>query len=292
MNLLLEILTNYWAYALLGLVLLLSVGVLAGGHGNRKSQENLDQNSRRVSINMGRGRRGQSTQWSSQDSEAFRSETPADLERRLAALQSSAGLTLDKLSDDSHGVFGEAAMAALVARAADSDHRKNFLLHNVYVPARSGTTEIDVLLLHESGIYVFESKNLSGEISGSLEMERWQQVMNEKLRHDFHNPLQQNQGHINALRHFLQLSPRENFTISYVVFSDRCLLKKVPADGRFFRIVHCSEVGKSLYTLLKNRRSVYTGQQLEGWFRKLYPCAHVSEKVKAEHNAFVQGKRS
>ena len=38
-------------------------------------------------------------------------------------------------------------------------------LFNLYIPKSNGeTTELDVVLLHESGIYVFESKNYSGWI--------------------------------------------------------------------------------------------------------------------------------
>ena len=41
---------------------------------------------------------------------------------------------------------------------------KKFLF-NLYIPKEGGgTTELDVILLHESGIYVFESKNYSGWI--------------------------------------------------------------------------------------------------------------------------------
>lgn len=40
--------------------------------------------------------------------------------------------------------------------------KKRFLF-NLYIPKRNGdTTEIDVVLLHESGIHIFESKNYSG----------------------------------------------------------------------------------------------------------------------------------
>ena len=41
---------------------------------------------------------------------------------------------------------------------------KKFIF-NCYLPKADGeTTEVDVILLHESGIYVFESKNYSGWI--------------------------------------------------------------------------------------------------------------------------------
>lgn len=46
---------------------------------------------------------------------------------------------------------------------------KKFLF-NCYVPKTDEkTTEIDVIMLHETGIYVFESKNYSGWIFGSAD---------------------------------------------------------------------------------------------------------------------------
>lgn len=42
------------------------------------------------------------------------------------------------------------------------------ILQNCYLPLKnSGTTEVDLILIHESGIYVIESKNYSGWIFGS-----------------------------------------------------------------------------------------------------------------------------
>ena len=40
-------------------------------------------------------------------------------------------------------------------------------LFNVILPTDKGTTEIDVLFLHETGIYVYECKNYNGKIYGN-----------------------------------------------------------------------------------------------------------------------------
>ena len=72
----------------------------------------------------------------------------------------------ERIANDPRGIFGEAAMMALTARVCDTDKRRYVLMRNLYIPVRAGYTEIDALLLHQSGIYVLESKNLSGEIVG------------------------------------------------------------------------------------------------------------------------------
>ena len=193
----------------------------------------------------------------------------------------------EQIANDPRGIFGEAAMMALTARVCDTDKRKYVLMRNLYVPARAGYTEIDALLLHQSGIYVLESKNLSGEISGDLESERWTQHINERTEHTFHNPIRQNIGHILALEHFLKIRHEQAHFISFVVFSDRCTLRKVPKDNEFWSIVHCSELKDALYERIKSRKTLYTAQQLEDIFYKLQPCLNVSEEVKAKHREYA-----
>ena len=193
----------------------------------------------------------------------------------------------EQIANDPRGIFGEAAMMALTARVCDTDKRKYVLMRNLYVPARAGYTEIDALLLHQSGIYVLESKNLSGEISGDLESERWTQHINERTEHTFHNPIRQNIGHILALEHFLKIRHEQAHFISFVVFSDRCTLRKVPKDNEFWSIVHCSELKDALYERIKSRKTIYTAQQLEDIFYKLQPCLNVSEEVKAKHREYA-----
>lgn len=108
---------------------------------------------------------------------------------------------------------------------------------NVIVPRISGptsTSEIDVIMLHEKGVFVIESKNYSGWIFGSAEQRNWTVTLNSKTKNQFYNPIKQNRAHVNALSDFLGLET-EAFR-SYIVFSERCELKKVPADTRDYVI--------------------------------------------------------
>ena len=51
-------------------------------------------------------------------------------------------------------------------------------LFNLYLPKDDGgTTEIDVVFLHDSGMYVFESKNYSGWIFGTETQKNWTQTL-------------------------------------------------------------------------------------------------------------------
>ena len=196
----------------------------------------------------------------------------------------------ERITNDPRGIFGEAAMMALTARVCDTDKRRYVLMRNLYIPARAGYTEIDALLLHQSGIYVLESKNLSGEIAGDLESERWNQHLNASTEHTFHNPIRQNIGHILALEHFLKIRHEQAHFISFVVFSDRCVLRKVPKDNEFWSIVHCSELQDALLKRITSRKTIYTMQQLEDFYYKLQDCMNVSEYVKKQHRDYANKK--
>lgn len=103
-------------------------------------------------------------------------------------------------------------------------------LFNLYVPKNNGeTTELDVVLLHESGIYVFESKNYSGWIFGTESQQYWTQTLpagrGRSQKNQFYNPIMQNKGHLKWLQTFLADQSLPFY--SYIVFSDRCTLKNV-----------------------------------------------------------------
>ena len=102
------------------------------------------------------------------------------------------------------------------------------VLKNVYVPTGNKTTEIDMLMIHEKGIYVIESKNYSGWIFGDYNQLNWTQSFPNGEKHKFYNPIKQNRTHIKALAEYLGKSVSE--FMSYIVFSERCTLKKVPPD--------------------------------------------------------------
>lgn len=205
----------------------------------------------------------------------------------------------DQLENDPNGIYGEAVLAKTVAGICSKDGRKFVLMKNLYIPSRGGTTEIDSLLLHQTGIYVLESKNISGEISGGIDDERWHQRMNARVEHTFHNPIQQNAGHIRALQHFL----KENYSrsdlnvddlpiFSAIVFSDRCALKRIPVQGENWIILHMFQLQDRLANLIKKQRTIFSTGQLEDLYWKLEPCTKVSDKVKAEHLKYIKTAHS
>ncbi|MBQ4094207.1 MAG: NERD domain-containing protein, partial [Oscillospiraceae bacterium] len=113
------------------------------------------------------------------------------------------------------GQFGEFATEYALDSMLTTD--LYMVLKNLYVPYRGKTSEIDLVMVHEKGIFVFESKNYSGWIFGSADQPYWIQSLQNGDKNRFYNPILQNKTHIKALAEYLQL-PETAFS-SYIIFS-------------------------------------------------------------------------
>lgn len=154
-------------------------------------------------------------------------------------------------------------------------------LRNIYIPYRDKTTEIDVLMIHEKGLFVFESKNYSGWIFGSENQTQWTQMLNRNTKYRFYNPIKQNAAHIKVLSDYLKLDP--DLMKSYIVFSERCELKKVPANTQRYTITHRYNLSTELRKDLACRNKVFNEEQIVNIYNKLKPLSEVSDEVKKQH---------
>ena len=173
------------------------------------------------------------------------------------------------------------------AYLAGSSH----VFRNVLVPREGGPTtesEIDVLLLHGTGIYVMESKNYDGWIFGSASQQKWTQSLPGGRKNHFYNPIKQNRSHIRALAAYLEL-PEDVFR-SYIVFSERCELKKVPEGCAEFTICKREHLLKALRADADGRESVFDVEGVERLRARIERLREAStDEAKAEHVA--QAKR-
>ncbi|BBP80957.1 hypothetical protein PHLH8_05990 [Pseudomonas sp. Pc102] len=79
-------------------------------------------------------------------------------------------------------------------------------LHNITLANPDGTTQIDHVFLSRYGIFVLETKNMSGWIFGSEQQAQWTQKLY-KHSYKFQNPLRQNYKHLKALEATLGIAP-------------------------------------------------------------------------------------
>lgn len=81
-------------------------------------------------------------------------------------------------------------------------------LHNVTLRTPDGTTQIDHVFISPYGIFVVETKNMSGWIFGSEKQPQWTQKLY-KRTFKFQNPLRQNYKHLKALEATLGVTPEQ-----------------------------------------------------------------------------------
>jgi restriction system protein len=102
----------------------------------------------------------------------------------------------------------------------DSSTYRRF--HDVIIPSRNGTTQIDHLLVSPYGLFIVETKNKKGWIFGSGDQPRWTQTLYGK-KYSFQNPIRQTFRQKKILSEFLGV--KESMVQSVVYFVGDCKFK-------------------------------------------------------------------
>lgn len=96
------------------------------------------------------------------------------------------------------------------------------LIKDITLPVGDGTTQIDQIVVSPYGVFVIETKNMTGWIFGDPFQAQWtQQIYHYKEK--FQNPLRQNHKHVKAVQALLDLEPHQVFNV--VVFVGDCTFK-------------------------------------------------------------------
>ena len=146
--------------------------------------------------------------------------------------------------------------------------------------------------MHESGLYVFEVKNYSGWIFGEEGQKQWTQILpasrglSKSIQ--FFNPILQNKVHLKWLREYID---EDAPLYSYIVFSDRCELKKITLTSNEHVVLNRRNL---IYRVRRNaelKGAVLTEEKIDALYNKLYPLTQVTEEQKAAHVKSVEQKK-
>lgn len=153
---------------------------------------------------------------------------------------------------------------------------------NLYIPRTNGTTsEIDLLMVHKSGLYVFESKNYKGTIYGDEHSQNWCQFFTQSKKYSFYNPIIQNQSHINAIKSILG---KDCPCYNIVVFSDEAVLKNhIQHDD--LAVIQLAELVRTCRRIArKNRHAKF---DLRNAVKLLYPHKKSTRIMRRKHKKNV-----
>lgn len=188
------------------------------------------------------------------------------------------------------GNFGEYLTYKYLRKFEEDGAR---FLYNCYLPKENGeTTEVDVMMIHQSGIYVFESKNYSGWIFGSEDSKNWTQTLpsgRKAHKEHFLNPIIQNKVHIKWL---VKLIGEEAPIHSIIVFSERCTLKKIDLKSTGIYVIKRNVVAQVVSEINKRTGNVLSKEQVDTLYEKLYPYTQTTDMLRERHVQDIKEKYS
>ena len=146
-------------------------------------------------------------------------------------------------------------------------------LMNVQIPGLyTEDTEIDLLYLHETGIYVFEVKHYKGTIYGKVEDDHWTQYFKTTKNNVFYNPVKQNRGHINALKALIK---KDVPIHSFVVFTNDEVDLRITGTAADVTICTLRQVCDAFMAVTAGRPAIYNTKQLDDQYSFLLPYSKV-----------------
>lgn len=170
------------------------------------------------------------------------------------------------------------------------------LYRNMYVPGEHGISELDIVAVHYTGIYVIEVKGYSGVIYCRDSGLYWE-VLTQAERYTVYNAELQNVAHISSLMHYSEL-PRECFE-SVIVFPDtsrvmvprRRLLSVWPVRAKLTKL---TKLPVYLRRQVSEKSRLFTGSDIEfinGLFGELYPVSREVKLSQLKRATEVKSKR-
>lgn len=112
------------------------------------------------------------------------------------------------------GWFGEKKTTFNMWLSLNSKTYRRF--HNVIIPSKNGTAQIDHLLVSPYGLFIVETKNIKGWIFGSENNQKWTNTVYSN-KYQFQNPLKQTYRQKKVLSAFLGMPVSKIHTVIYFV---------------------------------------------------------------------------
>ncbi|WP_168193776.1 nuclease-related domain-containing protein [Lysinibacillus sp. SGAir0095] len=164
-------------------------------------------------------------------------------------------------------------------------------LFNLYIPnGKEQTTEIDLVYIHETGIYVIESKNYSGWIFGDEKSQKWMQTFPNGQKFPFYNPIKQNIGHIKALQALLPSIEKAQYQ-SVIVFSERCELKKISFEADNTYVIKRYHLAKLMTKQIEASPKILEPAYIDRIYNFLAQYQKADQTVKQEHVEKIKEKQ-
>lgn len=168
------------------------------------------------------------------------------------------------------GYIGEKVVSSILSRLPEKQYK---LLNDVMLHTNYGTTQIDHIVVSVYGIFVIETKNYKGWITGSEYSENWTKNMYGK-KYLFRNPLKQNYSHVKALEKTMNLSVDKFIPI--VAFSSNSDIKVKSTTP----VIYISQLKR---IIMKYKEIKFREDELESMVNIITMANITTKDVKKQH---------
>ena len=177
------------------------------------------------------------------------------------------------------GFIGEKSVAFLLSRLDPTKYR---VINDVMLDVDGKTSQIDHLVVSDFGVFVIETKNYKGWIIGEEHSESWTQVIY-KRKEKLYNPIRQNYGHIQALKHHLKEFNQVRY-IPIIVFS-------INADIKVKTTTHVIYSVNLLKVIRSYTDAILTEKEKEEIFNKITSLNIKGKDARIKHIDGIQQKK-
>lgn len=132
------------------------------------------------------------------------------------------------------------ALNKLYTTLEQADGAKKIVV-DVAVPAGETVRKIDMLFIHESGVYVMGMKKMGGWINGREDDLQWMQLLHREQQNLFENPIHDVKRSIYALQEHLPEMNRDLYE-AIVIFADDCSFQKVEITSQHVDVMKVKDV--------------------------------------------------
>lgn len=180
------------------------------------------------------------------------------------------------------GYIGELLVRLRLKRLDESSYT---VINDILIKTAEGTTQIDHVVISEYGIFVIETKHMTGKVYASDHAEQWKVYYGKRCRKLF-NPFRQNYGHVKNLESLLS-APADVFKpILVFIRKSRLTLKR--KDIKNTLLYHTE--------LIKYIRSVtekcITPEQKLIYINQITAANIRNNKTMHEHVKYVKSKKA
>lgn len=161
------------------------------------------------------------------------------------------------------------------------------ILVDLYIPStnpRLDTSQLDIVFINRSGIYVIEVKNYTCKKIKGTDKGNWKRIEFNGRINDADNPIKQNTNHIKNLMELFPYYPKEYFK-NIIVYSDAVKIEYEPSGELPFdtTVINFKYLKSLIKVITKESEEVFSDENIYRVYNELSQYARCDYETRRKH---------